>query len=144
MSNFLKIPIVFQLLSHVRLFATLQTAECQAFWSFTVSWSLFKLMSIELVMLSEHLTLCHPLLLPSVLPSIRVFSTESALCRKWPKYWSFTISPSNELLLLSRFSRVPLCDTPEMAAHQPHSAVPGILQARTLEWVAISFSNAGE
>ena len=62
------------MLSHVRLFATLQTAECQAFWSFTVSWSLFKLMSIELVMLSEHLTLCHPLLLPSVLFIAELYS----------------------------------------------------------------------
>ena len=65
----------------------------------TVSWSLLKLMSIELVMASSHLILCHPLvLLPSIFPSIRVFSSESALCVRWPKCWSFSfsISPSNE------------------------------------------------
>ena len=61
------------------------------------SWSLFKLMSIELVMLSNHHILCHPhLLLPSLFPSIKVFSNESALCIRWPNYWSFSISPSNE------------------------------------------------
>ena len=71
----------------------------QASLSFTISRGLFKLMSVELVMLSNHLILCHPLLLlPSVFPSIRVFSNESALCIRWPKYWSFSfsISPSNE------------------------------------------------
>ena len=62
------------------------------------SWSLVKLMSIELVMPSNHLNLCHPLLLPSIFPSIRAFSNESFLCIRWPKYWSFSfsISPSNE------------------------------------------------
>ena len=85
------------MVSCVPLFATLPTAECQAFWSFTVSWSLFKLVSLELMMLSKHLTLCHLLLLlPSVLPRIRVFSNGLALCLKWPKYWSFSIIPSNE------------------------------------------------
>ena len=69
--------------------------------SFTISWSLLKLMFIESVMLSNHLIVCHPLLLlPSIFPSIRVFSNESALCIRWPKYWSFSfsfnISPSNE------------------------------------------------
>ena len=65
--------------------------------SFTISWSLLKLMSIELVMPSNHLILCHPLLLlPSTFPSIRVFSNESALCIGWPKYWSFSLSPSYE------------------------------------------------
>ena len=65
---------------------------------FTVSHSLLKLMSIESVMPSNHLIFCHPLLLPSVFPSIRVFSGEPALCIRWPKYWSFnfSISPSNE------------------------------------------------
>ena len=87
-----------QLLNHARLFATRWTAACQAFQSFTVSLSLLRLMSIELVMPSCHLILCRPLLLlPSVFPSIRVFSNESALCIRWPKYWSFSfsISPSN-------------------------------------------------
>ena len=75
------------------------TAALQASLSFTISQSLFKLMSIELVMPSNHIILCHPLLLlPSIFPSIRVFSNESALRIKWPKYWSFSfsISPSNE------------------------------------------------
>ena len=65
---------------------------------FSVSRSLFKLMSIESVMPSNHLILCHPLFLPSIVPSIRVFSNESVLCIRWPKYWSFSfsISPSNE------------------------------------------------
>ena len=88
-----------QLLSCVRLFATPGPAVCQASLSITNSWSLLKFMSIELVMPSNHLILCHPLLLPfSVFPSIRVFSNESALCFRRPKYWSFSfnISPSNE------------------------------------------------
>ena len=83
----------------VQLFATPWTATHQASLSFTISWSLLKLKSVELVMPSNHLFLCRPLLLlPSVFPSIRVFSKESALCIKWPKYWSFSFSigPSNE------------------------------------------------
>ena len=75
------------------------TAASQASLFFTISWSLLRLMSIELVMPSNHLVLCHPLLfLPLIFPSIRVFSDESALCIKWLKYWSFSfsISPSNE------------------------------------------------
>ena len=87
-----------QLLSHARLFTTPWTAACQASLSITSSWSLPKLMSISLVMPSNHLILCRPLLLPSIFPSIRVFSSESVLCIRWPKYWSFSfsISPSNE------------------------------------------------
>ena len=88
-----------QSLSHVRLFATPWTAARQASLSNTNSRSLLKLMSIESVMPSNHLILCHPLLLPSsIFPSIRVFSNESVLLIRWPKYWSFTfsISPSNE------------------------------------------------
>ena len=74
------------------------TAPCQAPLSSTVSWSLLKFISTESVMLPNHLSLCHPLLLPSIFPSIRVFSKESALRIRWPKYWSFSfsISPSNE------------------------------------------------
>ena len=81
------------------LFATPHATGCQGSLSITSSWSLLKLMSMELVMLSNHLTLCRPLLLlPSIFPSIRVFSNESALCIRWPKYWSFSfdISLSNE------------------------------------------------
>ena len=87
-----------QLLSCVRLFATPWTAARQASLSFTNSRSLLKLMSFEWVMPSNHLILCHPLLLPSIFPSIRVFSNESVLYIRWPKYWSFSfsISPSSE------------------------------------------------
>ena len=121
---------------------------------------------------SNHLTLCYCLLLlPLIFTSIRKFSSESGLCIRWPNYWSFSfsISPSNEYsglisfridwidllavqgilsssavlllwLLLSHFSRVRQCDP--IDGSPPGSTVPGTLQARTLEWVAISFSNA--
>ena len=87
-----------QSLSCVQLFATPWNTARQASLSITNSQSLSKLMSIEWVMPSNHLILCHPLLLLSILPSIRVFSSESALCIRWTKYWSFSlsISPSNE------------------------------------------------
>ena len=86
-----------QLLSCVQLFATPWTAARQAYLSIIISQSWFKLVSTELVMPSNHLTLCCPLLLPlSIFPSIRVFSNESILHIRWPKYWSFSISPSNE------------------------------------------------
>ena len=88
-----------QLLSGVRLFATPWTVARQASLSITNSQSLLKLMSIESVMPSNHLILCHPLLLlPSIFPSIRVSSNESVLRIRWPKYWSlsFSISPSSE------------------------------------------------
>ena len=86
-----------QSLSCVQLFATPWTAARQASLSFTNSWSLLKLMSIESVMPSNHLILCHPLLLPpSIFPNIRGISNESVLHIRWPKYWSFSISPSNK------------------------------------------------
>ena len=91
--------VVIQSPGCVPLFCNPQTASCQAPRSFTTSWSLPKLMFIELVMPSNHLILCHfLLLLPSILPNIRVFSNESVLRIRWPKYWSFSfnISPSNE------------------------------------------------
>ena len=91
--------VAVQLLSCVRLFVTPWTAARQASLSSTLSWNLFKLMSVESVMPSNHLILCRPLLLlPSVLPSIKVFSSDSMLCIKWPKYWSFSVSvsPSDE------------------------------------------------
>ena len=91
--------VVVQLLSSVWLFATPGTAAHQAPLSSTLSWSLLKFMSIESVMPSNHLILCYSLLLlPSVFPSIRVFSSESVLCIRWPKYWTFnfSINPSNE------------------------------------------------
>ena len=84
-------------LSHVQLFETPWTATRQASLSITIYWSLQKVMSTESVMPSDHLILCHPLLLlPSIFPSIRVFSNESALRIRWPKYWSFSFSPSSE------------------------------------------------
>ena len=95
--KFLISPV--QSLSCVQLFVTPWTVARQASLSITNSWSLLKLMSIELVIPSNHLILCHPLLfLPSIFPSIGVFSNESALCIRWPKYWSFSfnITPSNE------------------------------------------------
>ena len=91
--------VVVQLLSRVCLFVTLWPAACQASLSITNSWSPPKAMSIKSVMPSNHLILCCPLLLlPSIFPSIRGFSSESALCIRWPKYWSFSfnISPSNK------------------------------------------------
>ena len=93
------IVLVFQLLNCVWFFATPWTATHQASLSFTISGSLLKLTSIETVMPSNHLILCCPLLLlPSIFPSIRVFSNELALHIRWPKYWSFSfsISPSNK------------------------------------------------
>ena len=91
--------VAVQSLSRVQLFVTSWTATNQASLSFTISWSFLKLMSIELVMTSNHLILCNPhLLLPLIFPSIRVFSNESVLCIRRPKYWifSFSISPSSE------------------------------------------------
>ena len=87
--------VVIESLSRVQLFATPWTAARQVSLSFAISWSLLKLKSIESVMPSNHLILCHSLLLlPSIFPSIRVFSKESVLQIKWPKYWSFSFSIS--------------------------------------------------
>ena len=198
---------VVRLLSQVQLFATPWTAASQASLFFTISQSLLKLMSIESVMSSNHLILCYPLPLPpSIFPSIRVFSNESVLHIRWPKYWSFSFSigSSNEysglisfridrlnflaiqgilksllqhhsskasILRHSAFFMVQLshpymttgktialtaaaaaakslqsCPTlfDPIDGSPPGSPVPRILQARTLEWVAISFSNAGK
>ena len=94
-----QLNVQFSSVSHVRLFVTPWTAACQASLSFTNSQSLLKLTSFESVMPSNHLILCRALLLlPSIFPSIRVFSNESVFHSRWPKYWSFSfsISPSNE------------------------------------------------
>ena len=123
--------VLVQSLSPVRLFVTPWTAARQASLSFTISWNLLRLMSIELVMPPNHLILCCPLfLLPSVFPTIRVFSGELALRIRWPKYWSFScsISPSSEysrlicfrmdcfdLLAVQRLSRV----FPSTASQRP-------------------------
>ena len=101
--------VVVQLLTHVPLFAAPQTSACQASLSFTISLSLLKLMSIKSVMPSNHLVLCHPLLLSSIFPSIRVFSNELALCIREPKYWSYSISPSSEYSVLIFFRLVWSC-----------------------------------
>ena len=98
--------VVVQSLSHDQLFTTQWTAAHQASLSFTISQNLLKLMSIESMMPSNYLVLCYPLLfLPSIFPSIRVFSNESTLHIKWPKYWSFSfsISPSNKYSELISF-----------------------------------------
>ena len=88
--------VAVHLLSCVWLSVIPWTAAHQASLSFTITQSSLKLMSIESVMPSNHLILCHPLLLPSIFPSIRVFSSESALSIRWPEYWNFSISPSSE------------------------------------------------
>ena len=132
-----------QLLSRVQLFATPWTTAHQSSLSITNSRSPPKLMSIEWVMPSSHLILCHPLfLLPLIPPSIRVFSNESALRIRWPKWaeWPRWTKTLLLLLLLSCFSRVWLCDP--IDGSPPGSPIPGIPRARTMEWVAISFSNA--
>ena len=101
-----------QLLSHVQLFSTPWTAALQAFLSITNSQSLLKPMSIKSVMPSNHFILCGPLiLLPSIFPTIRVFSKESVLCIRWPKYWSFSFntSPSNEYSGLISFRKSVPC-----------------------------------
>ena len=117
--------VVIQLLSRVQLFATPWTAARQASLSFTVSQSLLKLMSIELVMPSNHLILYHPLFpLPTLFPNIRVFSNEFALHIRWPEYWSFSISPPNEFSGLISF----------MIDWSDHLAVQGALKSLLLDY----------
>ena len=95
------------LFSHVQLFATPWTAACLVSLSFTISHSLLMLMSIESMMPFNHLILCHLfLLLPSIFPSTAVFSNESVLPIRWPKYWSFSISPSNEYSILGFLAKL--------------------------------------
>ena len=111
-SGYLCIVFVVQSLTHVWLFETLWTTACQILLAWTIFQCLLRFMSIESVMLSNHLILYHPLLLlPSLFPRIRVFSDESALHIRWPKYWSFSfsISPSNEYSRLVSF-RIGWCD----------------------------------
>ena len=95
--------LVVQSLICAWLFVTPWTGASQTSLSFIISWSLLKFMFIESMMPSNHLVFCRPLLLPSVFPSIRVFSNESALRIRWPKYFSFSISPSKEYLGLISF-----------------------------------------
>ena len=105
-----------QSLCRVRLSATPWTAALQASLSITNFWSLPKLMPIESLMPSNHLILCHSLLLPSIFPSIRVFSNESVIHIRWPKYWSFSfsISPSNEYSGLISFAKHQLAKVSHM------------------------------
>ena len=137
-----------QLLSHVRPFATPWTAACQVSLSITNSRSLPKLMAIESVMPSNHLILCCPLLLqPSIFPSIRVFSNESALCIRWPKYWSFSfnISPSNEHpgLISLRMDWLDLLAVQRILKSllQYHSSEASILQCSVFFIVQLSHPN---
>ena len=127
----------------VRLFATPWTAARQAYLSFTISRSSLKLMSIESVIPSNHLVLCHPLLLlPSIFPSIRVFSNELALCIRWPKYWSFSFSPSSGYsgLIFLRIDWFDLLEVqgPLKGLLQHHSSKASILRHSTFYTVQLS------
>ena len=163
--------VVVQSLSCIRLFATPWTAARQASLSFAVSWSLLKLMSIDSMRPSNHLILCSPLLLPSIFPSTRVFTGESALGIRWPKLPNISAQDLHTVCIKSQCQNIcvgmyacikspsfmkqftpycaaakslqscpTLCDP--IDGSPPGSPIPGILQARTLEWAAISFSNA--
>ena len=125
-SLFCSIAVV-QSLSCVLLFVTLWTAAHWGLLTFTISWNVLKLVSVELVMPSSHLILCCPLLLPSVFPSIRVFSNESALHIRWPKYWSFSfsISPSDEYSGLISF-RIDWLDLLAVQGTQESSPTPPV------------------
>ena len=144
----LKTFVVVQSLSCVLLFATPWTAAPQASLSFTISRSSLKFMSIELMISSNHLVLCHPfLLLPSVFPSTRDFSNESVLHIGWPKYWSFSfsISPSNEYSGLISF-RIDWVDHPAVQGTlksllQHHSSKASILWSSAIFIVQLSFPN---
>ena len=135
-----KIPVVVQLLSPVWLFVNPRTAACQASLSFTISQSLLKFMSIELVMLSNHLILCCPLLLlPAFFPSIRVFSNELARHIRQLKYWSFSfsISPSNEYsglisFTIDWFDILVVQGTPKSLLQHHNSKVLSLLYGPTL------------
>ena len=134
-----------QSFSRVWLFVTPWSAACQASLSITNSWSLLKRMSIGLVMPSKHLILCFPLLLlPSKVPSIRVFSNESALCIRWPEYWSFSfsISPSDESSGLISFRMDWLDLLAVQGTHksllQHHSSKASILQCSAFFMVQLT------
>jgi len=125
-----------QSFSSVQLFVTLWTAARQASLCITNFWSLLKLMSIESVMPSNHLILCHPLLLlPSIFPTISVFFNESLLCIRWPKYWSFSISPSSEYSGLISF-RIDWLDLLAVQGTLKSSPTP---QFKSISSLALSF-----
>ena len=134
---------VVQPLSRVRRFATPWTAAHQVSLSFAIAWSLLKLMSVESMMLFNHLILCCPLLLlPSIFPSIRVFSNESALRIRWPRYWSFSfsISPSNEYsgLISFRIDWLDLLAVQGSLKSLHHSSKGSILQRSAFFMVQLS------
>ena len=137
--------VLVQSLSHVQLFVTPLTIAQQAFLSSTTSQSLLRFMSIESMMLYNHLILCHPLLLfPLIFPSIRVFPNESALCIRWPRYWSFSfsISPSSGYSGLISFM-INCSDLLEVQGTlksllQHHSLKASILQHSTFFMVKLS------
>ena len=132
-----------QLLHHVRLLVTPWTAAHQASLSITNSRSLLKLVSLESGMPSNHLILCRPLLLPSIFPNIRVFSNESALCIRWPKYWSFSfnISPSNKhpgLIFRMDWLDLLAAQGTLKSLLQHHSSKPSVLQCSVFFIVQLS------
>ena len=136
---------IVQSLSCIRLLATPRTAACQASLSITIFQSLLKLVSIESVMPSNHLVLCRPLLLlPSIFPSIRVFSNKSVLHSRWPKYWSFSfsINPSNEYSGLISFGMdwldLPAVEGTLKESSQNHSSKASILQCSAFFMVQLS------
>ena len=142
---YIDLLLFIHLLSCVQLFATPWTAAHQASMSFTISWSLSKFNSIESVMLSNYLILCHLiLLLPSVFLSITVFSNEWAVCIRWPKYWSFSIRPSDEYSGLISFKDdwFDLLAVQETlkSLFQHHSLKALILQCSTFFMVQLSHS----
>ena len=126
-----------QLLSCVRLFSTPWIAAHEASLSITNSWSLLRLIYIKSVMPSKHLILCLPLLLPSIFPSLMVFSNESVLCIKWPKYWSFSfsVSPSSEYSGLIFFRM----DWLNLLAVQGTQASSPIPQFKSINSLVLSF-----
>ena len=147
MRSILDICCCYSVFNHVRLFMTPWIAVLQASLSFTISQNLLKLMSTESVVPSNHFTLCHPLLLlPSIFSSIRVFSNESALCIRWPEYWSFcfsfSISPSNghSGLISFRIDWFDLLAVQETlnSLFQYHSSKASILQCSAIFVVQLS------
>ena len=142
---YINVVVVVQLLSCAQLFVTPWTAALRSSLSFTVSWSLLKSMFIESVMLSNHFILCCPLLLlPSICPSIKVFSNELAICIRWLKYWrfSFSNSPSNEYSELISF-RIYWFDLPAVQGTlksllQHHSSKASILRCSAFFIIQLS------
>ena len=141
-----------QLPCHVQLFVTPWTATLQAFLSITNSWSLLKLKSIKSMMPSNHLVFCYPhLLLPSIFPSIWIFSNESVLCNRWPKYWSFSFStsPSNEYsgLISFRIDWFELFAVQgTLKSFQHHSSEASILQHSYffIVWLSHPYTTTGK